>query len=86
MDWRAQPDVTAKFYSGHGSVDADPTPLHTDIADSVNICMWVGGPCQVQNVSQLGDVLPEDHVEANVMGVGAIWHIFRREDYDVINQ
>lgn len=81
--------MTAKFYSGHGSVDADPTPLHTDIADSVNICLWVGGPSQLRDARQLTDLLPEDDVdlrELDVDGVGAIWHVFRREDYDAINK
>lgn len=82
------PDVGPKLFCGHGSPRmTDPTHLHTDLADAVNLCVD-SLECNDEEKAQLKEMtdynVETTNYETEHREEAALWHIFHREVYDDI--
>lgn len=80
------PDVAPKFFCGHGSPNmTDPTSLHTDLADAVNLCLYATKSTEAE-MEELRKMAQYDITTTNIHDqdreAGALWHIFHREAYE----
>ncbi len=81
--WADAPDVGPKIFSGHGTGGApiDPTPLHTDLGDAVNICVY-GPEEEVIDDNNNEEATARTIKKKTERHPAALWHVFHRDVYD----
>ena len=67
------------------SSNKDPTPLHTDIGDAANVCVFAS-KCTEDELQELTRLVKYDVTTTNFPGEtkdpAALWHIFHRDVYE----
>ena len=67
----------------------DPTGLHTDLADAVNLCLFAT-PSSIAEMEQLMKLVDHDlrttNFAAHQREPAALWHIFHRDVYEDVKR